>query len=168
MMLGRALTIATVLIGGLTGAQLPEFSQQYRQRIGGAVDELRRIIDQFDTDARASGLDRTAALQRFTTSADDFLKKRGIAAASDIARLGHLEQQQQRLREDNLILRVTEMPRADRDLMKATLRDFEPALPLTAEGGFFAAIGAWLMWLVVRLMTWPKRVLDRRLAYRRG
>jgi len=38
----------SLLIVGLMGAaffaQAPEFAQQYRQRLGGAVEELRRVV----------------------------------------------------------------------------------------------------------------------------
>ncbi|MEM9851772.1 MAG: DUF2937 family protein, partial [Pseudomonadota bacterium] len=37
-------------------SQFPEFSQQYVQRLGGAVDELRRVAADFDASARAAGL----------------------------------------------------------------------------------------------------------------
>ena len=45
------------MIGGLTGAaglsQLPEFSQQYLQRLAGQVDELTRQVVEFDQTALA-------------------------------------------------------------------------------------------------------------------
>src|SRR5208337_2052173 len=44
-MLARRLAVAIALIAGL------EFAQQYRQRIGGALDELRRIVAEFDAEA---------------------------------------------------------------------------------------------------------------------
>jgi Protein of unknown function (DUF2937) len=39
-----------VLVG-----QAPEFAQQYAQRLGGAIEELQRIVDHFDDDSRRSG-----------------------------------------------------------------------------------------------------------------
>ena len=63
-MLVRAITLA----GGLTGAaglsQFPEFSQQYIQRLSGAVDELSRVVAEFDADAAALGLSRGEALDQ--------------------------------------------------------------------------------------------------------
>ena len=61
----RAHPVAFVmgLVFGFVLSQAPEFAQQYRQRLGGAVDELQRIIQQFDEDSRRSGYDRTAALR---------------------------------------------------------------------------------------------------------
>ena len=55
-MLARRLALAIALIAGLIGSQGPEFAQQYRQRIGGALDELRRIVAEFDAEAASEGL----------------------------------------------------------------------------------------------------------------
>ena len=69
-MIGRMLTGATVLVAAVTTSQLPEFAQQYRQRLGGAVDELRTIVQRFDADAQAAGMDRTQALDHHLVSID--------------------------------------------------------------------------------------------------
>jgi len=57
----------SLLIVGLMGAaffaQAPEFAQQYRQRLGGAVEELRRVVVQFDADAAQYGLSRSEAMR---------------------------------------------------------------------------------------------------------
>ena len=50
------------MAGGIAGAvalsQFPEFSQQYLQRLSGAVDELKAITVAFDLSARVAGLSR--------------------------------------------------------------------------------------------------------------
>ena len=55
-MFARVLTLA----GGLSGAaglsQFPEFSQQYAQRLGGAVEELQLFVEEFDADAAGVGM----------------------------------------------------------------------------------------------------------------
>ncbi|HTM76667.1 MAG TPA: DUF2937 family protein, partial [Devosia sp.] len=64
-------------LGGLMLAlalsQFPEYAQQYTQRLGGAVDELRVITEDFDRAAQQGGLDRQQALIRYEASEDDFL-----------------------------------------------------------------------------------------------
>jgi hypothetical protein len=49
-MFARRLALAIGLIVGLIGSQGPEFAQQYRQRIGGALDELKHIVAEFDAE----------------------------------------------------------------------------------------------------------------------
>ena len=57
---------ALILAGGVAGAaglsQFPEYSQQYNQRLAGAVDELSHVVADFDASAAAEGLSREAAL----------------------------------------------------------------------------------------------------------
>ena len=47
-------------------SQFPEYSQQYVQRLGGAVDELRLVVADFDKSAAGVGLSRDAALASMT------------------------------------------------------------------------------------------------------
>ncbi|MBV9433737.1 MAG: DUF2937 family protein, partial [Hyphomicrobiales bacterium] len=39
-MFRRTLSLAIALLAALAFSQLPEFTQQYAQRLGGAIDEL--------------------------------------------------------------------------------------------------------------------------------
>jgi hypothetical protein len=48
------LVAISVVFAALFG-QAPEFAQQYAQRLGGAIDELDRIVRHFDEDSRRSG-----------------------------------------------------------------------------------------------------------------
>jgi hypothetical protein len=48
----RRLALAIAVLAGLIGSQGPEFAQQYRQRLGGALEELHRIIAEFDAEAQ--------------------------------------------------------------------------------------------------------------------
>ena len=63
-MILRYFALAVALAAGLVTSQLPEFSQQYRQRLGGAIDELSRILADFDAavQAREAILARVEAL----------------------------------------------------------------------------------------------------------
>ena len=169
MVLGRMLGGALMLFSAVVGSQLPEFAQQYRQRLGGAVDELRLVIERFDSDAKSEGLDRNKAISRHLLSGDEFFRKRGLAIQDTIARYDRLGGQQKVMAEDSSFLRLLVfLTEADPDIRKATFDIYEPAVPVTAEGGVLATIGAVLGWLLARLIGWPKRALDRRLEARRA
>ena len=43
----RIFTVLTMLAGGTLTSQLPEFAQQYRQRLGGAIDALEQVMTDF-------------------------------------------------------------------------------------------------------------------------
>ena len=61
-MIARTIALVVALTLGFALSQAPEIAQQYRQRLGGAVDELRRIVLRFDEDSARSGFDRAGAL----------------------------------------------------------------------------------------------------------
>src|SRR5688572_1167100 len=75
--LGRLIVVIAAAFGGLVASQFPEFAQQYRQRLGGAVDELLRVVADFDADASRNQLTREAALQTYGRSGEPFLQDRG-------------------------------------------------------------------------------------------
>jgi hypothetical protein len=47
-MFARRLALAIAVLAGLIGSQGPEFAQQYRQRLGGTLEEIKRIVSEFD------------------------------------------------------------------------------------------------------------------------
>jgi len=128
------------LIAGLVTAQFPEFAQQYRQRLGGAVDELARIVADFDASARKAGLDREEALAQMRGTA--FLDARQADMRATFARLERLSATQAQMRTGNALTRIAAMLRsADREIARAAWSDFAPALPVTPEGLVFAGGG---------------------------
>lgn len=167
-MIARLLTGALVITGGLTFSQMPEFAQQYRQRIGGAVDELRGFVDRFDADAASDHLTREAALQRHLAATDDLFRRRGLSMQETIRRLDRLSAQQETLANDSAFVRIVSLAASpDRDLARKALEAYEPAVPVTTEGGVMALLGGLAGWLLARLLGTPKRMLDRRLSVRR-
>jgi Protein of unknown function (DUF2937) len=137
--------VVTMFAGGLAAAlasQAPEFAQQYAQRLGGAVDELRTIVERFDQDARRNGLSREGGLNRLETSTDAFLAARGASMRRSVQRFDLLVGQRQAMAAPDVLTRVGAVVRDyDGDIARAAWRDFKPALPLTLEGALFALIG---------------------------
>ena len=77
-----------LVLGGVLLSQFPEYAQQYTQRLGGAVDELRVIIDRFRRrGGRGAGLTRAQALDRYRQAGDSFLAGRGAAMRPDLCPL---------------------------------------------------------------------------------
>ncbi|MCB1455301.1 MAG: DUF2937 family protein [Nitratireductor sp.] len=150
--LARILTLLVSLTGLATFSQAPEFAQQYRQRLGGAVEELRVIVADFDADAGRSSMTRDEALSEMREAETPFVRDRGTSMTSTINRFTVLESQ---------LGAIDNAPDLTRPLLVATAPDmqiagdaweaFEPALPLTLAGviwggaGFAAGLVA--MWL---------------------
>ncbi|MCJ2076730.1 DUF2937 family protein [Methylobacterium sp. E-016] len=161
----RTLGLALGLLGGGLAAQGPEFAQQYAQRLGGALDELKREIATLDSDAKATGNTRDGAVDRLRTNPDTLIARRGEAARYDIERLARLSAQQQALASAMSPLgRLAAVIRdPDVPLARATYQNYEPALPTTTDGvvagllGFLAAWGGWRV-----LSDVGRRVVRRR------
>jgi hypothetical protein len=141
-------------IGGLALAivlsQFPEYAQQYTQRLGGAVDELRVITEDFDRAALAGGLDRTAALERYNASNDDFLAGRGMSMTATFERYDQLSTTLARIEDAGPIERFQSLPAyLDTDIGQRTLENYRPAVPVTMEGILYAGGGFILGYLVL-------------------
>ena len=139
-MIVRALSLAAGLAGGTAVAQFPEFSQQYLQRLSGAVDELETVVADFDRSADRAGLSREAALQELSGTV--FLDGRQVDMSRTISRYERLKEERLALANSTAITRLFAAPRvADEEIARRTWEDYKPAIPTTAEGLGFAAAG---------------------------
>lgn len=131
-------------------SQFPEYAQQYTQRLGGAVDELRIITEDFDRAAIAGGLDRQAALQRYNASNDDFLAGRGTSMTATFQRYEQLSTTLTRIEDAGPVERFQALPAyLDTDIGRRTLENYRPAIPVTMEGILYAGAGFVLGYLVL-------------------
>jgi len=154
------MALAFGILGGVVASQGPEFAQQYRQRLGGAVDELRRVVERFDADAQSSGQSREGALAQLRTNPDRLTSAQAEAMRANIERLDRLRAQQQAFTEAGPFSRLWLLARqGDVDLARAAYRDFEPAIPTTNEGFVAGGIGFVFGWLIARLIGLPLRRL---------
>ena len=165
-MILRALTF----VGGLSGAvglsQFPEFSQQYIQRLGGAVDELTRVVAEFDEDAAAVGLSREAALVDLATGG-----RMGAAQAETmvetINRKQRLEADLDLLQGTSAFQRAGLIPHlSDPEIAARTWDSYKPAVPATLPGGVFALVGyvfgSILIGVALRVLALPWRLQRRK------
>ena len=138
-MLARRFALAIGLLLALVFSQAPEFTQQYRQRLGGAVDELRRIVAQFDAEARAQSLSREAGIARLRANADPLVQARGLDVESAVDRERRLEAQDRAFDAAGPLGRYWVLLEGfDADLAAQAYAIYQPAVPVT-PGGFAAA-----------------------------
>lgn len=159
-MILRALTLCAGLASGAVATQFPEFSQQYVQRLGGAVDALETVVADFDASALAEGLTRSVALSQMGGTA--FLDRRRADMERTIARHAALSADLDALRTAGPFLRAYRAHRmTDRDVAQAALAVYQPAVPLNIVGLVFAGVGFALGMLagglVLQLCLWPFR-----------
>lgn len=150
-LIARTLLVAAGVAGGVVTSQAPEFAQQYRQRLGGALQELQAVVEDFDADARRSDLSRAEALAAYRASADEFLRDRGVSIGRTISRYESLQRQ---------AVRFAAWPEAaqpallvgesDPELISGAWGDFRPGLPVTVTGAIWAALGVLIGLAVVQ------------------
>ncbi|WP_395813954.1 DUF2937 family protein [Devosia sp.] len=158
----RTLGIVGGLALGAALSQFPEYAQQYTQRLGGAVDELRIITTEFDTAAAAAGLTREAAIARYTAAGDSFIEGRGQSVTRTFSRYDELSAMLTRIRGADAVARVTLLPQfLDSEIGARALDDFKPAIPVTPEGLAYGGTGFVLGYLatsgIVRFLMLPFR-----------
>ncbi|APZ51628.1 DUF2937 family protein [Salipiger abyssi] len=146
-MITRALALAAGVTGAVGLSQVPEFTQQYVQRLGGAVDELSRQIAEFDADAGRLGFARDAALEQLATGGA-FGAARADSMTRTIARHDRLAADLAALDGRGAFERLTGAAHfSDPEIAERTWQAFRPALPATPEGLVFAGMGFAGGWL---------------------
>ena len=156
IMLIRRLALFFAMIFGLVAAQFPEYAQQYRQRLGGAIDELNTIITRFDQDAAQGGMSEHEGVTRLQHNPDVFVQGRGDQMNEIIARRDKLERQSQIYTDSGSFRRVWELAtQADPYIAWRAYQTFEPGIPVTTEGIVSAAVGFVVGWGLIRLLGWP-------------
>ena len=151
--------IATLFMAGIgisAGSQAPEFAQQYQQRLGGAADELKIVIEEFDRDARNNGLDRKAALEKLIRNPDNLVRDRGQTMTRTIERQERISTQLDSLQSaSDLVRPFIVMKSLDDRIARRTLDVYRPAVPLTLSGLAYGLFGMFVLgvlaWLVSAL-----------------
>ena len=138
-------------LAGLGFAQFPAFIQQYLQRLGGHVDEAQLNLSQITGNASVRALDAPV---------------RQVLAVSLEARVSDLEAGEQAIGGAAASVRPFIFVRElDIDIAVATLRAFEPALPLSMAGLIYGLAGIVVGWLFYEALKTPVGLVARR---RRG
>jgi len=159
-MILRVVAVAFGVTGAAGLSQFPEFAQQYLQRLAGKVDQLESQVAGID--ASAAEFDMTRAAHLADLSGTETGAAAARKAAGEIALFDRLSDNIDAFRAAGAFERLATAYRvADMDVAQRTLSDYRPAVPVTAEGagfaalGFAAGFGAWsLIWGV---LSWPLR-----------
>ena len=165
-LLDRALCV----LGAVAFSQIPEFMQQYLQRLGGRLDEARRQLEQFRAAAEQSGLTLDQLVARATADSDPTIGRLGGLAAGAADRMNALAAADASIRHASLFARPFVFIRhLDPSIARATASIFRPAVPTTAEGAAYAVAGVALALGAYHLgIKYPVRRAWRARAARRA
>lgn len=130
------------VIGAVAFSQMPEFMQQYLQRLGGHLDEARRHLAHYQKIADDTGVTLGDLSARFGGSTDGATAKVGGVIADTAARVHELEAAQAAIQSAGLLGRPFAFLRhIDGEIARGTWSIFKPAVPTTVEGLVYAAAG---------------------------
>lgn len=164
-MLARRFALAFGLLLAAVLSQVPEFVQQYRQRLGGALDEVRRAVAEFDAEAGAQSLDRATGIARLRANADPLAQARGRDVEVAAEREARLAAQEKAFAESGpLSVYAVFAERFDPTLAGRTYAIFQPAVPATRSGFLAGACGFLLGYGGTRAAVAPFRRRRRGLA----
>lgn len=141
-MILRRLALFLALLFGVGATQVPEFVEQYRQRLGGAIDELAANIARFDSDSAQQGLTETGGIDRLRGNPDRFVQERGDQMQDNIKRLETLRDAQAAFRSEGPVARLTTFAsHYDARVAHGAWSDFEPAVPTSGEAFVLGFLG---------------------------
>lgn len=146
----RLFPLAGGLVGALAFSQFPEFSQQYVQRLSGAVDELRAVTILVDGAAAAVGKTREEALDEMRSGNSALISDMGSGLAERVARYERLRSDYEALRPATPVARLGKFYRIrDPELVGRTWEHYQPAVPVTVDGFLTAGIGFAFGWALI-------------------
>lgn len=157
-MLTRRCAAAIGLLLAVIASQLPEYVQQYRQRLGGAVDELKAVVAMFDEEAGRLSLNRDQGLARLRANPDQLAQERGADLETTMAREQRLEQQQAAFARSGPVSQyLVLLEDLDPRLARQAYADFQPAVPVTSAGLIAGVTGLVAGWGLTHAVALPLR-----------
>lgn len=130
------------ILGAVVACQLPEFIQQYLQRLGGRLDEARRQLAQFTDIAAQSRLSLADFIDRTSHNADTSVARLAGVMRDTVSRVDSLSAADSAIRHASLWEKpFVFFSHFDPDIARATLSIYKPAVPTTLEGLVYAVLG---------------------------
>jgi hypothetical protein len=147
-LLDRALCV----LGAVAFSQIPEFMQQYLQRLGGHLDEARRQLAHFQQTAEQSGLTLAKFISQTSANTDPAVAKLGAVMTESATRVDTLAAAQDAISHASLWSRpFVFLQHIDTAIARATWEIFKPAVPTTAEGLVYSLFGMLVLLAVYHL-----------------
>jgi hypothetical protein len=155
MILLRGLLDRIVLVGAILAAGcVPSFIAQYRQRLGGMLDQATKDLSLFqDIANRFHGGDIQRLIKHHLASTDPTFRAEGTAIQTMVETVAQLKASLAALNTDFYGQLAYLGRSADPAIARATWDAFVPAMSLTGEALLFAAASGLIIWLAF-LATW--------------
>lgn len=151
--IGGLLDRAVLLVGTLLGACLPGFVVQYRQRVGGRLDQVEQDLEPFRAIARQQhGGSLDALIQHHLQSVDATFHAEGQAIQAMVNAEISLRATMDALQGSVLHQLAWLIPHYDRGIARATWQSYVPSINLETSSivvALLAGVTLWLLFLAV-------------------
>jgi len=163
-LLDRLVLVCAVVAGGL----VPGFIAQYRQRLGGRLDQARLDLEPWQKIAdQAYQGDIEKLIQYHLNSTDPTFHAEGAVIRGLVATVHQLQSAVDALH-GNLVQQLAYLlVHADPGLTRATYTDWVPTFALSVEGVLFALAFGFAVWLLFQALWWLLAFIGERLFGRR-
>ncbi len=146
-MIDSMLDRVAAVLGVFIFVQFPQFFSQYIQRLGGHLDEARRIVDLYIKAANSLNLTFEEYINIHLAANNPVFVSSGEQISQIAERFYALEKSLFKLLEATPLTRLwTFLREADWEIAAQTWRFFTPGIPTTMEGLVYAIIGLFLGW----------------------
>jgi hypothetical protein len=147
--LGAMLDRLVLLAGVLAAACIPSFIVQYRQRLGGRLEQVQADIAPFQAIADHNfGGSLPRLIQYHLASRDSTFHQEGVALQGMLDAAAHLRDALQALNTDLLHQCLYLLRQPDVALLHSTWSAYQPGFTLTPQSGLFALALGLLVWLL--------------------
>jgi hypothetical protein len=154
-----------LLIGAFIGSQVPEFMQQYRQRLSGHEAELNQLVDKLTQMASLSGKTLDQYIEKFMINADLDFAAQGTFMQGVVARWHDLHQTLQALAESSMWERPFYFFKyLNYPIAESTIQSFQPGINLTIEGLCYTGLGMGMAYLIYAMVVKLVLFIYRKLA----
>lgn len=150
-LLDRLVLVVAIVVGGL----VPGFIAQYRQRLGGRLDQARLDLAGWQkiADQLFQG-DLNRLIRYHAASRDAAFHSEALAIQQSVESVQRLEQAAAALH-GNLLQQAAYLAlHLDGSLARATLSDWTPTFALSLDGLAFALVFALVVWLLFQALWW--------------
>lgn len=143
-----------ILVVGIVAAGcIPSFIVQYRQRLGGRLDQVLQDLSLFqDIANKFQGGSLQALIQHHLASTDASFYQEGAAIQTMVDTAARLRKSMQALNTDLWHQLAYLMTRIDADIARATWQSYVPSFNLSLESVVFSlsiGVSVWLIFLAV-------------------
>lgn len=128
--------------GAVILAQFPSFLVQYKQRLGGHIDELARIVGEYISAAKKNGKTLEEYINLHINSSVTDFSSTGEIMSGNVTRLENLKKAMSELKESEIYMEpVVFINKLDIEIFKATYENFTPAITMNIQSIAYAVIG---------------------------